>query len=345
MSLSDYVSREVDSRLAETTRDRALIETESAVRVFEKAYGWAKLVAAVGGGLLAILAIGATWRFLDLRSAVNSAQAAVDNAKTSAEGSIAATASTTQTEIVSKSAASLHAIQAAAQAATESSARAQETATAQNKAITRQANDVRQEVQSQSTLVTKDIASAREQIQTASQLQPQMESMQQQLSTAQAQIQTQQSVLANSESLAKQIFSSHRSIIADLKTDPKGSFEETQAPEHDMVIIYLLLPDTPIDGTIQVQYNQIVAAPRSSAHVHNMLILFIQKAARDELLSRPISIAYFPDTTDHDLIHNLNMVDGRVYADGEGLPKIGQTDPDFKPSKWFPTAPNISFGK
>ena len=31
-----------------------------------------------------------------------------------------------------------------------------------------------------------------------------------------------------------------------------------------------------------------------------------------------------------------NGYHGRVYADGEPLPKLGQVDPDFKGNKWMP---------
>src|ERR1035441_7337136 len=56
------------------------------------------------------------------------------------------------------------------------------------------------------------------------------------------------------------------------------------------------------------------------------------ECARNELLGKPITISYFPDPSDHDLIRGLTVSDDRVYADGEPLPRIGQTDPDFKPS-------------
>ena len=172
-----------------------------------------------------------------------------------------------------------------------------------------------------------------------------MRSVQQQLSAAQTQIQQQQAVLSSSQDLAKQIFSSHRQIVADLDQAPKAAFAEIPLPDHHLIALYLILPDTPIAGTIQVQFNQTVAAPNSMLFTHNLLILFIQQTAEQELLGKPVAISYFPDLTEHDLVHALKVEDGRVFADSEPLPKIGQADLDFKPSKWFLVPPAVSFEK
>jgi hypothetical protein len=51
------------------------------------------------------------------------------------------------------------------------------------------------------------------------------------------------------------------------------------------------------------------------------------------------NISYFPDTQDKDLIKSLAVKDGRVYADGEPLPKVGEADPDFKGNKWTSITP------
>jgi hypothetical protein len=346
LSLSSFVSKQVDARLSEATRDRQIVETESAIRIFETAFGWAKLVAGVGAALLAILAIGATWRFIDLRSAANSAQIAVNDTRGAAEKSITDVASTTQSEIAAKSAESVKAIQAAANSASESSKKAQQEEEAQGNSISKQATKVREDFQSQAATVTKDVASAREQIQAASQLQPQMQAMQGQLTAAQAQITEQQRVITSSADFAKQIFSSHQQVTFERRVADKRSFAiipikrnlstatEPNTPPADA--LYLLLPNVPVASTVQIQFNQTVASPNSFVWFHNLLVAFIDKSAEDFLLGKPVTISYFPDPEDTNLIHKIEVQDGRVFADGEAIPKIGDDDPTFRGSKWFP---------
>jgi hypothetical protein len=51
-----------------------------------------------------------------------------------------------------------------------------------------------------------------------------------------------------------------------------------------------------------------------------------------------LSISLFPDTSDKALIKALTVQDGRVFADGEPLPKFNVPDPDYKGSKFSPIA-------
>jgi hypothetical protein len=57
------------------------------------------------------------------------------------------------------------------------------------------------------------------------------------------------------------------------------------------------------------------------------------------LEQKPLTVSYFADQSDKELIKSLTMKDGRVFADGEPLPKFGQADPDFKGDKWIPRVP------
>jgi|GEM_PF-1905444 len=347
LALPAFITQQVDTRITEATRDRELVETESALRIFQKAYGWAKLVATLCGALLAILAIGATWRFIDLRSAADSAETAINRSQKSAEATINDTASKAQSDVVAKSQASLSAITLAADTAEKSSSKSQHIAEAQERSVAKQADSLRQDLSKQSGAVTRDVESARAQIKAASDLQPQMQSMQQQLREAQNQIQAQQKVITSSEDFAKQIFSSRVSLNYDLKTLEKEKFAVLDAkPDDGLVAVYLRLFNTPVNNTVEVQFNQIPAAPNSFIAFHNILVLFLQTAAEPELLSKPISLAYFPDKADKTIINKLEVRDGRVYADGESLPKFGQADPDFKGSKWSqmasPSPPTVT---
>jgi hypothetical protein len=344
LQLSNYISREVDTRLSQATRERELVETESSIRVFEKAWSWAKLVGGIVTGVAAILIAGAAWESFNLREAVNRAGTAVESAKTSAEKSIGDTASNTRSNMVAESGKSLDEIHSAAARATTSSNEAQQVAKRQGAAIGVQADALRKDFQNQAATVTKDVASARQQIQAASELEPQMKTLQQQLSSAQAQIREQQRVITSSADFAKQIFSSHRQVLFERATankkgfaiipiDPPNPPDPTKPPAE---ALYVLLPEAPVPGTVQIQFNQTVAAPASYAVFHNLLAMALEKGAEDSLLGKNVSFSYFPDPDDVNLIHELDVKDGRVLADNEALPKFGQLDLDFKGSKWIP---------
>jgi hypothetical protein len=343
LALSSYVSREVDARLAEATRDRQILETESSIRVFEKAWSWAKLVGGIVTGVAAILIAGAALESFNLHEAVKGAGIAVEAAKTSAEKSINDTASNTRSNMLSESGKSVEDIRSAATRVTASSNEAQIVVKKEGSAITLQADSLRKDFQNQANAVTNDVASARQQIEAASQLEPKMTELQQQLSTAQAQIKEQQRVITSSADFAKQIFSSHRQGFFDHDKADKHSFaiipvENNQAPidpsRPPADALYILLPEAVVGGTMQIQFNQTVAAPNSFVVFHNLLIAFLDKNAEGLLLQKVVSISYFPDPEDLNLIRKLDVKDGRVFGDDEALPKFGQMDPDFKGSKW-----------
>lgn len=56
LAIRDYVAQRVDIRLREVTKERDLVERETAMNVFEKAYRWMKLVAGawIGAGALVL---------------------------------------------------------------------------------------------------------------------------------------------------------------------------------------------------------------------------------------------------------------------------------------------------
>jgi hypothetical protein len=51
-----------------------------------------------------------------------------------------------------------------------------------------------------------------------------------------------------------------------------------------------------------------------------------------------LSASYFPDKSDTEIIKELRVENGRIYADGEPMPLFNQADPGFKGNKWM-TAP------
>ena len=56
----------------------------------------------------------------------------------------------------------------------------------------------------------------------------------------------------------------------------------------------------------------------------------------ERLQTKSLSVSYFPDKSDKEIIRSLSERDGRVFADEEPLPKFSEPDPDFKGNKWIP---------
>jgi hypothetical protein len=57
------------------------------------------------------------------------------------------------------------------------------------------------------------------------------------------------------------------------------------------------------------------------------------------LEQKPLSVSFFPDTSDKNTIRSLSEHDGRIFADDQPLPKFGEPDPDFRGNKWMPLSP------
>jgi len=329
LALSSYVDREIANHLAVVTRDRTVLETESAIRVFERAWGWVKLLGGVLGALAAILVGAGIWQYIDLHSTAKSATIAVAKSKESAETSITSMASGAKMDIEQESTKSVRDIRTAADSVKKSSEDAQTVAKDQSAAIRRQAGTFREQVQSQAAVVGKDVASARQQIQAASQLQPQIAVLQKQLALAQGQIQEQQKVITSSEDFAKKIFSSHKRFSFDIKTMEKSQYaivDAGQSPDGiQLSALYLIIPSTPVEGTLDIQFNQTMAAPGSFGSIHNVAVIILQKPSQDQLTGKPITLGYFPDPEDKMLLRTLTVKEGRAFADNMALP-FGKQD-------------------
>ena len=76
LSLAEYINKQVSERVAASVRDRNVLETESAIKVFERAWGWVKIVGGIAVALLAIVGGGVIWKVSDWR-AVDTAQQSV----------------------------------------------------------------------------------------------------------------------------------------------------------------------------------------------------------------------------------------------------------------------------
>ena len=102
--------------------------------------------------------------------------------------------------------------------------------------------------------------------------------------------------------------------------------------------VWLLLMATPIKGTLQLQQQVALQPPGSYSNFHN-LVFFSWGDPTANLEQKPFFVSYFPDKSDKEVIHSLSEHDGRVFADDQPLPKVGEADPDFRGNKWIPWRP------
>jgi hypothetical protein len=168
-----------------------------------------------------------------------------------------------------------------------------------------------------------------------------MEGMRKQLAQATHDIQAQQRVLSSSEEFVKSVFSSHAVEIFNIGQPPKDRYVVIPpvTKENKNTVVLLLLNAAPIQGTLQLQYHIFVQPPNSYFNIHNLVFFFWGDPA-ENLQQKPLSISYFPDKSDKEIIHSLSERDGRAFADDQPLPKFGQPDPDFKGNKWMPLSPS-----
>src|SRR5664280_59224 len=246
LTLNDYISKKVEEQLRDAIRDRDVVETESSIKVFERAWGWVKVVGAIATVLLALVGAGVFWKVSDWWKSVDSAKQSVIN-----------TATTTRNEIALASSHSLQEVTAASEKARKTSEDASADASRQSRELQRTVLQTKAELSREAGSVRSEVEKSRSQLQAASELQPQMAAMQQQLAHATAEIQAQQKVISSSEDFVKSVFSSHRVEIFNIGQPPIG--RATVVPPatkgNKNSVVYLLLSATPIPGTLQVQYH------------------------------------------------------------------------------------------
>ncbi len=324
--LSEFVARNVQEQLSASLRDRKLIETESAIRVFERAWGWVKIVGGIIGFILVLSGALLTWRVHDLNSAVTNAKDSVDS-----------TSNQARDKIQENSSKALSSINQMSQKAEEASSQTTRIAEQKSEDIRRQGAKASAQFDGEAASIKKEVDVARSQIRSASELQPQMKTMQNQLGEARDQLQAQQKVLSSSETFIKHVFSSHAIAVINLNNMASDQYVVVPPPSSQIknTVLYVLLPASPIPGTIQLQYRFSIQPPNSYFSLHNLLIFFWGDPP-EALKASELTASYFPDSEDRDSIHKLIYKDGRVFADGEALPKFGQPDIDFKGSKWIP---------
>lgn len=329
MTLRDFIAAEVKSKVADSILDRDALERESAIRVFDRAFGWMKLFAGAAAFVLAIGTGLGIWKAIDFFSAVKDAEQNVSEAAGKAK---------IEMEQTSKDAVkgSRDASNKAIEANDESSRRAQE--------LSRQLGDKAKtaglEIAAEGASVTKEVNVSREVLQDVQKLKPEFEEMRSQLTTATQAVEAERKELSSTENFAKSIFSSHQTeyFLFEEFEQPRAVVILPSKPEMKMTTIYMLLAQTPIDNTLQLQFGLFAQPPNSYFKLTHNLIAFLWGSPSTQLQQQGtmLSVAYFPDPDDSEKISKLSVHDGRVWADDQPLPKLSQPDPDFKGNKWMP---------
>lgn len=329
LALKDYISAKVKNQLTDTIRDRDVLEMDSSIKVFKQAWSWIKLILGIAVGLLVLAGGGVIWKASDFWSSVDKAkQSVTDTAKTSSSDIVRAS-SQAQQDISQTLETGKVGIKTAADDAVRQSLAMKE-ATIQSKT----------EIGRETASFQSDLANSRQQLQAASKLQPEMESLQKQMTKATSDIEAQQKVLSSSQDFVKSIFSSHVVQIFNIGQPPKDRYAVVPPSSETvkMTVVWLLLDKTPVAGTLQLQYYIFTQPPNSFFSIAHNLVVFFWSDPPGNLEQRPLSVSYFPDTSDKEIIHSLSEHDGRVWADDQPLPKMNEADPDFKGNKWMPLA-------
>ena len=331
LALNDYISRKINEQLRDAIRDRDVVETESSIKVFERAWGWVKIVGGIAAVLLALVGVGVFWKVSDWWKSVNNAKQ-----------SVISTAATTRNEIGLSSSHSLREITTASESARKASENAAADASRESHELQKSALQTKAELSREAASVRSEVEKSRSQLQAASKLQPEMVAMQQQLAQATTAIQAQQKVISSSEEFVKSVFSSHVVQVFNVGQPPKDRYAviPPTTKENKNTVVLMLLNATPIQGTLQIQYHIYAQPPDAYFNIHPTLSSSSWGDPADNLRQKSLSVSYFPDKADKEIIRSLSEHDGRVFADDQPLPKFGEPDPSFRGNKWMGTAPS-----
>jgi hypothetical protein len=332
LTLKDYISGQISKEIADAIRDRDVLETESAIRVFERAWGWATLVrnifAVAAGTVLAVVLVVAGWvgwKALDFSKTA-------DGAKTS----VVETANSTKREISRTSEESLAEIRTSTNSATEANRTSSANAALFTKEIKTSAAQTKAELKNEAASVRTEVTNSTTELEAVKKLQPEFESMRAQLGKATSNLAEQQKVISSSEDFVKHVFSTHATYFFTFEDFVRPNAVVIPAPPGiKNSVVLMLLPNSPIPGTLQLQYKIYVQPANSYFQVHNMIVFFWGDPPGN-LKTESLVVSYFPDKSDKETIKTLSIRDGRTFADDEPLPKFGQPDPDWKGDKWFP---------
>jgi hypothetical protein len=311
LELRDYVNASIRAQI--DTRDRNRLESDAAMRVFERVFNWVKIVLIIIGFVAAL----GIWKASDWWSSVNAAKKAVTESSNKARDDV----------------------QNAVKVATGKINTSASQASQQSQLFSAYAANAEADLSKQSNGLKRDVDNTRQQIASASALQPQMTEMQKELKTATDQMREQQRAISSSEEFVKKVFSSHRIDLYTVGHEPPTKLV-TLPPtaSNKNSIVAFLLSNSPIRETLQLQYRVFAQPPDSFTTIHN-IVIFSWGEPLANLNDQQLSASYFPDKSDTEIIKALRVENGRIFADGEPLPLFNQADPGFKGNKWM-SAPN-----
>jgi hypothetical protein len=171
--LRDYLAASTAKAVSESIRDRDILETESAIRVFDRAWGWVKIVGTIAVALLAIVGGGVIWKVSDWWKAVDAAKSAV-----------AASAAPANQDIGKRSNDAAQNIQHSSEAAVTASTQAAANADHASAEVQKMGEKTTHELVAEGASVSKDAAAMKAKLAEVDQLRPQFEAMQADLSKA-----------------------------------------------------------------------------------------------------------------------------------------------------------------
>lgn len=315
LDLAAFIRNRVDVELQQKTQMRDLVERESAVRIFEKAYGWAKMAAGVAVVVVLPLAAIGIYKWSDLFSTINSAKQNVSRSAADAEKAVLNVATRERRAIESASTESQRNL---LQISSES--------TREGKAVVESALSARRQIAHETLQAQNAIEGLQEQLQTASKLQPEMLSIRDELTRH-------QKVLSSSQEFVRDIFKSHHTEYFDATRSPSARYRILPRKNGQGATVYILLDQTPIAETLDLQFH-IYSQPHGSYIAIHNLVVFSWGDPDANLKTHPLVATYFPDDLDHEAIKSLSEEAGRIYADGEPLPRFGEVDASFVGNKW-----------
>jgi len=334
LDLKAFIAAEVKSGVAASIKDREALELESAAKVFEKAYGWLKLLVGAAIALLvgSVTLMGIKAR--DYSSLVEQQMQAITEQASIAKGSVTQASEKAIGSIQDTSGKAIRANNDSAQKAAELSTQLDATA-----------KSARSEIEAAGASVKKDTKDAQVALQDAERIQPQFDERMRQLNAATAAVDRQQKTLSSTQNFVKEIFSSYQNEIVDFS---KANGKVAKVPEPgnlpSIATVYLLLDHAPIMATLHAQAASWVLSKDCCKQIAHNLISMQFGPYPFNVDGGQVSIEYYPDLSDKEHIKGLTVRDRRVWADGQPLMNVGNPeDPGFPGNKWQP--PKDATGK
>ena len=268
LTLNDFISKTVKEQVGSAIQGRDVLETDSAIKVFNKVWSWVRVFVGVFIAAVAIIA----WQASDLWTSVKTAQESV---------------------LITQS-----------------------------------------EVSEEGASFKKDIENSRGELKAASELKSEIDALRDQLAKANSDIREEQKAISSSEEFVKSVFKSHLIEFFHIGQMQDSRYAVLPPPAGGkLTSVYFILKSTAIPETVQLQFYVSAQPLDSYMPVHN-LVMFCWGDSVDALKTHDLSVSYFPDKSDKEVLHALTEHDGREFVDGEPLP-ICDHDPAFAGNKWL----------